>query len=156
MSESRNYELKPCPFCGGAKINIYPHRWSGHGEGGTLYKAQCEGCGVQAESRAPQYPYTQEQEIGEAGAAEAWNRRAAIASETAKPQFYAPTIRRGWVQIPEKPNGAMLGLMAGEYLERPIMTRDQALTVYNAILAQARTLLIHTSEEVPTAAERTE
>lgn len=58
-----------------------------------------------------------------------------------------PIIRPGWVQIPEVPNGAMLGLMAGEYLERPTMTRDQARTVYNAILAQARTLLIHTRSE---------
>lgn len=68
--------LKPCPFCGDTKIAIYPDRWSGHGEGGLLYKAMCAGCGAEVPSKAPQYPYHQEQSVGEAGAAEAWNRRA--------------------------------------------------------------------------------
>lgn len=39
------------------------------------------------------------------------------------------------VALPAEPSGAMLGLIAREYLDRPAMTRDQARTVYYALRA---------------------
>ena len=66
--------LLPCPFCGG-EAKVVAGRWSGHGEGGTLYLAQCTKCGAEVPSKSADWPYNQEKESGEAGAIEAWNQR---------------------------------------------------------------------------------
>lgn len=69
--------LLPCAFCGG-KAAFHNERWSGHGEGGTLYGAHCTKCGVSMASKGDGYPYHQEKHAGQLGAVEAWNYRPLI------------------------------------------------------------------------------
>lgn len=87
--------LKPCPFCGAGKTDLHPNgrMWTGqrYSEPTSVsIRHWCEDVAGQ--------PHRMIERVGrdEAGAIEAWNRRAALA---------APPV--GWVLVPVEPTPAM-------------------------------------------------